>query len=260
MASRIQAADPPVQGLGTPYIGCAGWSVPKQYAPIFGGDGTHLQRYARRFRCVEINSSFYRSHRGVTYQRWADATPGDFRFAVKFPKQITHIKRLMAAEPQIAQFAQETAGLGEKLGAVLVQLPPSFAFDALLVAGFFTTLRIKMSGPIVCEPRHGTWFSDEADSLLRSHGVGRVAADPGNFPLSSVPGGFDGLAYYRWHGSPRMYYSSYDQRALNALRRRLVETAATAKTVWCIFDNTAAGAALANALDLSDMLSGQGAC
>jgi uncharacterized protein YecE (DUF72 family) len=110
---------------GTIHIGCAGWSLPKEHLTLFPLTGSHLERYAARFNCVEINSSFYRSHRVATYQRWAAATPPNFRFAVKLPKQITHIKRLSGADEAITGFATEVAGLGMKLGPVLVQLPPN---------------------------------------------------------------------------------------------------------------------------------------
>ena len=72
---------------GTIRVGCAGWSLRKEHFELFPATGSHLERYAARFNCVEINSSFYRSHRTATYSRWAEATPHDFRFAVKLPKQ-----------------------------------------------------------------------------------------------------------------------------------------------------------------------------
>lgn len=181
-------------------------------------------------------------------------TPPNFRFAVKFPKQATHTKRLMDAEPEITQFAIETAGLGEKRGATLVQLPPSLSFEPEAAEPFFRILRSQVAGAIVCEPRHITWFSPEAELLLQSHGVGRVAADPSISPTAAVPGGCPQHMYFRRHGSPRMYYSAYDEDALQALKLNLTDAARGAKTTWCIFDNTAEGAALTNALDLSAML------
>ena len=75
-------------------IGCAGWTIPTEHSAVFGGEGTHLQRYASRFSCVEINSSFYRPHRTTTYARWAASVPDNFRFSVKLPKTITHEQRL----------------------------------------------------------------------------------------------------------------------------------------------------------------------
>ena len=209
------------------------------------------RRYARRLNCVEINSSFYRSHRMSTYRRWADSTPESFRFAVKLPKHITHIDRLVRSHTWIEQFAGEVSGLGRKLGMLLVQLPPSLAFERAVADSFFGSLRGRFDTAIVCEPRQATWFTDDADSLLQEYRVGRVAADPSVVPAAGVPGGCKENVYYRLHGSPRMYYSSYDERALALLARDFMDSSAGPKTVWCIFDNTAVGAALGNALSMS---------
>ena len=236
------------------FVGCAGWNLRKEFANDFPYSGTHLERYATRLNGVEINSSFYRSHRMTTYQRWADSTPSDFRFGVKMPKQITHVHRLIEVEPQIEQFRHETSGLGGKLGAVLVQLPPSLKFDVPVVESFFSTLKASLDAPIVCEPRHPSWFNSEAESLIEECGVERVAADPSIVPEARVPGGCKQNVYFRWHGSPRMYYSEYDERILVDLAGRLLITSELARNVWCVFDNTAEGFALKNALLLNQML------
>src|SRR6188474_3091806 len=109
-------------------VGTSGWSIPRASATDFAGDGTHLERYGRRLRGAEINSCFYRPHAAATYAKWAAATPAAFRFAVKLPKAITHELRLARARRPLERFLEETGGLGEKRGPILVQLPPSFAF------------------------------------------------------------------------------------------------------------------------------------
>ncbi len=238
----------------TVFIGCAGWNLRKEFADDFPGPGTHLERYARRLNGVEINSSFYRPHRATTYQRWANSAPSGFRFAVKLPKQITHVSRLSDVEPQIEQFLAEINGLGDKLGPILVQLPPSLGFDLPIVERFFGALRARIATPIVCEPRHPSWFEPAAQTLLEKHAIGRVAADPSIVPAAALPGGCLRNCYFRWHGSPRVYYSNYDRSALEELARRLQAAAQQADSVWCIFDNTAEGAALKNALELGELL------
>src|SRR5688572_19432683 len=110
-------------------IGCAGWSIPREHAAEFPVEGTHLQRYAQRFPAVEINSSFYRPHRPETYARWAASTPDGFRFAVKVPREITHTRRLREVDEPLERFLAEAGALGEKLGPLLVQLPPSLQFE-----------------------------------------------------------------------------------------------------------------------------------
>lgn len=236
------------------HVGCAGWSLSKQHFPHFPGEGTHLERYASRFNCVEINSSFYRSHRTATYERWADSTPDEFRFAVKLPKQITHLARLKNSEEAIYGFSAEVSGLGPKLGAVLVQLPPSLKLDRRVASPFFKRLIAEVPCPLAVEPRHASWFDARATSLLTELGIGRVAADPAIMPAAGTPLPGKGLAYYRWHGSPRTYYSSYDDQHLSDLARSLIAVLAQTPQVWCIFDNTAAGAATVNALLLQKFL------
>ena len=98
------------------------------------------------------------------------------------------------------------------------------------------------------EPRHGSWFDGLADALLADWQVARVLADPVVHAAGQLPGGFTGLVYARLHGSPRMYYSAYDPAALDALKVRLEQAAHAGAGVWCIFDNTAEGAAIDNAL------------
>jgi len=239
---------------GTIYIGCAGWNVRKEQAELFADHGTHLERYASRFGCVEVNSSFYRPHRLSTYQRWAASTPQDFRFAIKFPRQVTHERRLRSAQAHIEQFAGEVAGLEEKLGAVLVQLPPSFQFDSAIAGEFFRELRVHITCPVACEPRHPSWFNATAEALLQQHRIARVAADPSIVPAAAAPGGHLECVYFRWHGSPRMYYSAYDEAVLRKLARESHTASTAAKTVWCILDNTAVGAAVENAVKLDELI------
>ncbi|WP_096699283.1 DUF72 domain-containing protein [Polaromonas sp. AER18D-145] len=239
-------------------IGCAGWRLPRDSWPQFPDTGTHLQRYARRFNAVEINSSFYRSHQPATYERWAAAVPAGFRFSVKLPKTITHEKRLQGCAPLLHSFLAEAACLGERLGCLLVQLPPSLALDTRAASGFLHTLRKQNTGPVALEPRHASWFEPPADALLRSFEVARVLADPVLFEAGARPGGWPGVVYLRLHGSPRTYYSPYDHALLDRLAARLVLEAAAADTVWCIFDNTASGAATENALYTRRAVQGPG--
>src|SRR3982750_1687283 len=135
-------------GSTQPRIGIARWAIRREPSSRFANVGTHLQRYATLFNCVEINSCFYRPHRFSTYERWAASVPEWFRFAVKLPKAITHELRLVNAEERLDQFLNESAGLGPKRGPILVQLPPSFAFDAS-VPTFLASIRQRFDGDVV---------------------------------------------------------------------------------------------------------------
>ncbi len=232
------------------HVGTAGWQLAR-VAPGTGGEGTHLERYARLFSCVEINSSFYGPHRPATYARWAASVPAGFRFSLKMPKEITHVRRLVDAGAALDRFLDESASLAEKRAVLLVQLPPSLAYDAAVAEAFFAALCERYSGQVVCEPRHPTWFTPVVDGALRELRVARVAADPAPVPAAARPGGWEGFMYVRLHGSPRTYYSAYDAAALADRARRLEASAVPA---WCIFDNTAFGEATANALELARLL------
>jgi uncharacterized protein YecE (DUF72 family) len=254
-------------------VGTAGWTLPKQHAQHFAEVGTHLERCAQGFNCVEVNSSFHRPHQRKTWERWARCTPPDFRFSVKAPKAITHTAQLANCGALLYAFFEEIRGLGDKLGPILIQLPPKLAFDEALAHEFFTTLRELHpqnlhAGLIALEPRHASWFTPPVDRLLRSFEIARVAADPprgspgvpserssargGGSPLAATPGGWRGLCYWRLHGTPRTYYSAYDSLFLRRFANQLLNSACA--TQWIIFDNTALGHATGNALELSSTL------
>lgn len=247
----MSARTPPVAAL---MIGTAGWSVPRASAHRFGGGaeaGSQLERYARHLPAVEINSSFYRPHQRSTYERWAAATPPGFRFSVKLPRSVTHDGRLQGVDPLLEGFVQQAEGLGSRLACLLVQLPPSLALELPVAEAFLRSLRrVYPKGGIAVEPRHASWFTTDADALLNAWQAGRVLADPVLHPGGNAPGGWPGMVYCRLHGSPRRYYSAYDDTLLPALATRLHWAARSAQSVWCIFDNTASGAAAQNALDL----------
>ncbi|MDF2445995.1 MAG: hypothetical protein K0S46_1231 [Moraxellaceae bacterium] len=238
------------------HVGCAGWSLPRVQWPQFPAEGTHLQRYAAQLPAVEINSSFYRPHRRETYQRWAASVPPHFRFSVKMPRRISHELRLQGAGEALAEFLQQVAGLGDKLGVLLLQLPPSLPFEAAVAEAFFHLLAEDQRAPVICEPRHATWFQPEATALLRRVAIARAAADPAPVPAAALPGACQERVYYRLHGSPRMYHSAYGNEFLQALAATLSGHCAAGQDTWCIFDNTAEGAALANALALRNLLEG----
>lgn len=167
----------------------------------------------------------------------------------KNPKAITHESRLVNCGPAFETFLDEVQHLGAKLKCLLVQLPPSLVFDETIAQSFFSVVRAQYDDRLAVEPRHETWFSSESDALLKSFRASRVAADPDKPSGAGLPGGDGDMVYYRLHGSPRMYYSRYDTEYLHALSSQL--NASTAKERWCIFDNTASGAAIHNAVELA---------
>lgn len=228
-------------------IGTAGWSVPAKPQE----EGTHLHHYSRLLSCVEVNSSFYRIHRAATWAKWAAETPANFRFSIKAPKSITHEAKLHNAKPLLQAFFEQIEALGEKTGPILFQLPPSLACDQALAEHFFDMLRTLYKREVVLEPRHSTWFTSSVNALLEKYLISRVAADPPKGATeAAMPGGKICPLYYRLHGSPRVYYSSYEEEFLVSLAAKVQYN----KNVWIIFDNTALSHAYYNALRLEALL------
>jgi uncharacterized protein YecE (DUF72 family) len=227
-----------------PVIATAGWSIPRTVAHLFPETGSGLSRYAAVFNGVEINSTFYRRHRMTTFERWANSVPDDFRFAVKLPREITHEHRLHAIGQIFKTFVEELAGLNSKLGPLLCQLPSTLKFDDNEATAAFEAMREVFPGMLVIEPRHTSWATPPAEEVLTRYAVDRVLADPAPvWPASD----FSELPrYVRLHGAPRMYYSDYSAEEIRSFEKRLSAGS------WCVFDNTASGAAIQNALAMRD--------
>jgi uncharacterized protein YecE (DUF72 family) len=236
------------------FIGTASWTIPKAYQEFFPSEGTHLERYAKTLTGVEINSSFYKDHKAITYERWMHAVPKEFRFAVKLSRVFTHDMKLQLRGTPLAQHLMAVQHLGEKLGVILIQLPPSLVFERRDAAPFLTDLRKYYEGPLVIEPRHTSWLGEDALPLWRDLHISKVIADPdpckaeGDEQLQ-----FGAAMYFRWHGSPQMYKSNYGPPELAELQQRIYKNADKFKCVWCIFDNTTLDYAIPNALKLKKM-------
>ena len=233
------------------YVGTASWAIPRETRERFPGVGTILERYAQVFNAVEVNSSFYRPHRPDTYRKWAASVPRGFLFSVKVPKAITHDARLDHTEALLDRFLDECQSLDEKLGPLLVQMPPSLKFELAVAERFFADLRRRFVGEVVVEPRHATWFSPDGAELFDEFELDLVAADPQVKGYQPQP--TRRIGYRRLHGVPKIYYSDYDSASLLRIGNELIDVAKDAgRSVWCIFDNTAVGHATNNALLILD--------
>lgn len=235
------------------HIGTAGWQLPKDLTGS-SATGTHLERYGRIFNATEINSTFYRPHLAKTFERWAASVPEDFRFALKMHKGVTHEKRLMDIRPA-QTFLDMVAALGSKLGPVLVQLPPSLSWSTE-ADEFLSALRELFGGALVVEARHPSWGAREVGKVLKDLAISGVAADPPLLTEELQTWGDAQLNYFRLHGSPQIYRSAYTAAFLHELTRRIDALLAAGRRVWVIFDNTASGAAIANAIQLKQLLTG----
>jgi uncharacterized protein YecE (DUF72 family) len=225
-----------------PIIATAAWSIPKKVGDRFGTEGSGLTRYASVFDGVEINSTFYRRHKTSTFARWADSVPDSFRFAVKIPKEISHTRAMKDIAEPFDTFLADIAPLGEKRGPLLCQVPPSLVFDAHVLETALKTLRDADDERIVIEARHKSWASAEALNLLKNFAIDRVFANPA--PVWPAEDFERQPKYVRLHGKPKIYYSSYTDDEIASFSKLL------APESWCVFDNTASGAAIENALTM----------
>ena len=246
------------RSLAETWVGTAGWSLPRADQARFPGEGTHLERYARIFPCVEINSTFHRPHRASTFARWAASVPRGFRFALKMPRTITHDAKLVGARRLVEAFLADLEPLGAAADCLLVQLPPKLELDTRRARAFLSHLRDRFTRSIAIEPRHESWFAPAGERLLRDLRIARAAADPPRASNGFEPGGWAGLAYYRLHGSPRVYYSSYEPEFIERLAARLMALRFAGIPAWCIFDNTTLGAGTGNALSVMERLARSG--
>lgn len=229
-------------------IGTAGWTIPRDSKDAFPAEGSHLGRYSQALSGVEINSSFHRPHQAKTYRRWNEETPDAFRFSVKLAKDFTHVQRLATKGAELAAWLAPVHELDAKLGAILVQLPPSLAFDRKLADRFFKNLRKHCDRLIALEPRHCSWSSEDALQILLAHDITKVEADP---EKCAAPPDRSRPRYIRLHGSPVIYKSEYEMATIefwsDELRKSKGED-------WVIFDNTTFGFATKNALALQALL------
>jgi uncharacterized protein YecE (DUF72 family) len=236
---------------GVVRIGISGWRYPPWRGTFYPEDlaqKNELAYASRALPTIELNGSFYSLQRPSSWKAWHDATPGDFVFAVKGPRYVTHMLRLRDIESPVANFfASGIANLGAKLGPILWQLPPTLPFDAALVGAFIDLLPrdtdaaaalacrhdAKVKGRVALdygprnrklrhalEPRHPSFATPECIALLRRKRIAWVVADTGGrFPESDdVTADF---VYMRLHGATELYRSRYDEKGLRTWAARI---------------------------------------
>ncbi len=196
---------PPDASTGTPYIGTQGWSVPGWQGLLYPTGlrpNRRLAIYARVFNSVEVNSTFYAIPSPQTVRGWYDDTPPGFKFALKAPRSITHERRLRESGRELAEFLTVAEVLGDKLGPILIQLPPGFGPAALPALSEFLRLLPVDSMRFCVEVRHPSLRSPGVRSLLHRRGAGMVTtnllAEPGDIET------LNGLAYLRLLGARRV--------------------------------------------------------
>ncbi|WP_461210959.1 DUF72 domain-containing protein [Desulfocurvus sp. DL9XJH121] len=236
-------------------IGLSGWNYADWKNGFYAGvkKKDWLKHYATRFQAVEVNATFYREQSPETFAAWREATPTNFRFSVKGHKYVTHMKRLLDPETTIPRRAPAVDELGDKLAALLWQLPAHCRANVERLDRFCAVLREHFPHtPQVMEFRHPTWFTDETRDVLEKHRVANCISDSGTWPRWDAV--CANLAYLRLHGSPQTYYSAYDEEFLEDLAVRITAWNMAGTDVQVYFDNTAEQRAPGDAMRLLGML------
>lgn len=217
-------------------IGTSGWSY-RHWVDRFYPAGLRseqwLVHYARQFDCVEVNNSFYRLPTAETVDHWRAQTPDGFLFTLKASRYITHMKKLQDCAAPLAAFMQLACRLGDRLAAVLFQLPPHWHVNPDRLARFLDLLPDDQQFAI--EFRDPSWHVEPVYALLRDHGVGFCQFDLGG--LRSPPVVTAKLVYMRLHGPHRVYGGSYAERELQSCAEQIRAWDAEGCNVFVFFDN-----------------------
>lgn len=239
------------------YVGTSGWVYKGWREHLYADTPVkHWLRVASRtFDTLEINGSFYTQIQPATYARWRSETPPGFPFALKGHRFVTHYKRLRDCEDSIVLLRDQARGLGDRLLAVVWQLPSTFALDLARLDGFLRALHRWRTVTHALELRHRSWFIPEVSARLRAAGVAVCLSDAPDFPIWREV--TTDLVYVRLHGHTRKYASSYSPASLRRWAHDIERWTAEGRDVLVYFDNDAEGHAVRNALALRGLLSAE---
>lgn len=238
------------------HIGTSGWSY-RHWKGVFYPDNVKpekfLEYYFSTFECVELNASFYNLPRKTTVEGWLNRTPDTFRFCPKLSRFITHQQQLENAEEALQRFFDVFEVLTEKMGPVLIQLPPGLPYNRELSVHFFNLIKERNNKfRFGVELRNKSWGNDEFMDLLSRNGIASVIADSGKrFPFFEVI--TTDFIYLRFHGREQLYASDYEDDVLNEYGRKIYRWLADGKEVWVFFNNDYHGYAVKNARRLIEI-------
>jgi len=235
-------------------VGTSGWNYAAWRQGFYAGRPPRewLSLCARRFSGLEINATHYRLQSAETMRRWRDASPREFRFALKAHRYLTHQRKLKAPLGPIRREREHAAALGAKLAVVLWQLPANFGCNLKRLEAFAKALGAWRRVRHAIEFRHASWFRLDVAECLSRHRIAVCQSDAADWPRWDAV--TTDLVYLRLHGRPRTYASSYGERPLRAWARRIRRWQREGRAVHVYFDNDARGAAPRNALRLSALL------
>jgi uncharacterized protein YecE (DUF72 family) len=231
----------------TLFVGTSGWQYKDWRGLLYPErcpQRLWLEEYTRHFATVELNNAFYRLPTREHFAGWRERVPGDFVVAVKASRFLTHIKRLRDPQEPVGRLMSHAEGLGDRLGPVLLQLPPTLKADAGLLE---ECLGCFPSGTrVAVEPRHDSWWTEEVREVLTAHGAALCWADVRARPATPL-WRTAGWGYVRFHEGRAKSWPRYGRQALRTWVGRVADTWAAGDDVYAYFNNDPNGAALEDA-------------
>jgi uncharacterized protein YecE (DUF72 family) len=244
-------------GMARAFVGTSGWVYAGWRDHLYADTPVRrwLEVASRTFNALEINGSFYKQIQPETYQRWRRETPDDFHFALKGHRFVTHYKRLKDCESSIVLLRDQANHLGDKLAAVVWQLPSNFSVDLARLESFMSALELWPEVRHAIELRHRSWFVPAVADCMRAARVAVCMGDAPDFPLWHEV--TTDLVYVRLHGHTRKYASSYSRAHLERWATDARCWLDEGRDVHVYFDNDAEGHAVRNAIELSALVAGR---
>jgi uncharacterized protein YecE (DUF72 family) len=251
---------------GLIYIGTSGWSYDwDDFYPKGFPSKKRLEYFSQYFSTSEVNYSFYRLPKKSTFEKWKKETPKNFVFGLKLSRYITHIKRLYGIKAPLEEFLSRAKSLDDKLGPILVQLPPNFKIDTKRLEYFLKTLgKVKketgLSGlRVAFEFRHRTWFDKskerkEALKILEKNNAAFVFADSVKYPEPEDEPITADFLYFRFHGPGELFASEYGRTALQPWAKKIRRFLTKGLDIYVYFNNDACGYALKDAAKLRELI------
>ncbi len=239
-------------------IGTSGWTYVHWKGILYPADIAQkrwFEYYTGFFDTVELNATFYRLFPEKTFLGWKEKAPENFRFALKLWRWITHRKRLVNVSEDVAVFCRRAEALGDRLGPILIQLPPGLRWSEEVSSGFLKVL--PSSFDWVFEVRNSTWLNATFFELLQDHNAALAYADH-PFVEMEADVAFGPVIYLRFHGAGQVYAGNYPDEQLRWWAKRIRKWAEHDKDVWVYFNNDLEGHAVRNALDLKKFIRASG--
>lgn len=233
------------------HIGCSSYYT-RQWKGIFYPENIPGSKwfdyYASQFTTYELNGTFYKFPTVKSLTTWYKKVPEGYLFSVKAPKLITHLKRFADCEREINDFYTACHdGLADKMACVLFQLPPSFSYTEERLQLVINSLNPEFKN--VVEFRNESWWQQEVFDALQAHNITFCSVDYPKLPNRIII--TNDLAYYRFHGSPKLFYSQYTEQQLQEVYKAIITS--NAKEAYIYFNNTASEAGITNALSMKTM-------